>query len=194
MRPSRSRWPLWSRGPMRGGRSEGSGSMYQRGSEGKNDVWVCPVPDIVEVTAGRRDAELERPLPRVDGVEVSPLGQDLARQPLEVGNMTGGNDVVRVQTIQRERQPAATGLDDGHPERREHPEDPTADEGPERGHARPWIRKAVKQEPSAVQIERARPVGWPRRPAVGEQRQVEVLGHFVEGIEVGVVEQLAPPR
>src|SRR2546430_7182889 len=48
-------------------------------------------------------------------------------------------------------------------ERGEHLEDPTADQGPERGHARPRIRKAVKQEPSAVQIERARPVGWPRR-------------------------------
>ncbi len=44
---------------MKGGRSEGSGSMYQRGSEGKNDVWVCPVPDIVEVTAGRRDREVQ---------------------------------------------------------------------------------------------------------------------------------------
>src|SRR5438876_12197540 len=114
------------------------------------------------------DAELERALPRVDDVEVSPVGQDLPRQPLEVGNVAWGHDVVRVKTIQRERQPAATGLDDGHPERREHPEDPTADEGPERGHARPRIRKAVKQEPSAVQIERARPVGWPRRPTVGE--------------------------
>src|SRR2546430_17073947 len=79
-------------------------------------------------------------------------------------------------------------------ERGEHLEDPTADKGPERGHARPRIRKAVKQEPSAVQIERARPVGWPRRPTVGEQRQVEFLGHFVEGIEVGVVEQLTPRR
>ena len=83
------------------------------------------------------DAELERALPRVDGVEVSPLGQDLARQPLEVGNVTWGHDVVRVETIQRERQPAATGLDNGHPERGEHLEDPTADEGPEPDPAAP---------------------------------------------------------
>ena len=44
---------------MKGGRSEGSGSMYQRGSEGKNDAWVCPRPDIAEVTAGRPDREVQ---------------------------------------------------------------------------------------------------------------------------------------
>ena len=44
---------------MKGGRSEGSGSMYHRGSKGKNDAWVCPRPDIAEVTAGRPGREVQ---------------------------------------------------------------------------------------------------------------------------------------
>ena len=108
--------------------------------------------------------------------KIPPLGQDLARQPLEVGDVARRHDVVRVEAVQRERQPAAAGLDDGHPERREQLEDAAADEGAEGRHARPRVREAVEQEPRAVQIERARPVGRPRRAAVGEQRQIEAPG------------------
>ena len=43
--------------------------------------------------------------------EVPPLGQDLARQPLEVRDVARGHEVVGVQAIQRQGQPAAPGLD-----------------------------------------------------------------------------------
>src|SRR5262249_41254928 len=58
--------------------------------------------------------ELERALPRVDGVEVASFREHLARQALEIRDVAGRHDVVRVQAVEGEGQPATSRLDDPH--------------------------------------------------------------------------------
>src|SRR5216117_3950501 len=65
-----------------------------------------------EIFAELLNAELDRALPAVDGVEVAALGEHVARKSVQIRHVARRHQIVGVQPIHRQRQPAAAGLDD----------------------------------------------------------------------------------
>src|SRR4051794_30061223 len=101
---------------------------------------------------------------------------------------------MRVEAVERRRNPAAGGLDNGGANAREQVEYAAADQRPHRRHPGPWVAETVQQKPCAVEIARARTIWRARRSAMRQQWQIERLRRIVQRIEVRVVEQFAAGR
>src|SRR5712664_1160961 len=102
-------------------------------------------------------------------MKIAALGEHLTWQALEVRHMTRRHQIVRVQPVQCERKPAASGLDDRDPQLAESLEDASADERAECGHPGPRVRKAVEEKPGTIEVERPRCIGRSCRASVSQQ-------------------------